>query len=348
MKNWKILWKPGGISQEMSLITGRVKCLAGILIFLLQIRNFMPKLFILLPFLSNNGLIKFFFFGNYFYGLCVIALSIEACLQQKFPLNSIWYFLAVFCVTVVFYTKAYITDKSGYSSDERNHWYILHKNTVRWSQVILTVIIAIFLIFFLVNYWEEVKNISILQLFLFLIFPLVAGLYYGINPEYNLRKIGWLKPFIIGFAWAGMVNFYPVLFYSLQNKTEYHFTVIGNLLFLKNFMFISVLCIMFDIKDYAADAEQRLNTFIVKAGLRKTIFLIIIPLSLVGLGTFVIYGITKHFHPLKITLNVIPFALLVIAAYSLQNRKPLMYYLILIDGLMLVKAVCGSLGMILF
>jgi len=272
----------------------------------------------------------------------------EANLQQQFPLNNFYYYLAVFCVTVVFYTKAYITDKSGYSSDERNQWYILHKKTVKLSQIILTLITTILLIIFLIYNCQEVKDISLLKIFLFLIFPFIAGLYYGIDPRYNLRKIGWLKPFIIGFAWAGMVNFYPILFYSIQNKTEYHFTTIGNLLFLKNFMFISVLCIMFDIKDYAADAEQRLNTFIVRAGLKKTIFFIIIPLSIVGLGTFVVYGITMHFHPLKIALNVLPFILLVIAAYSLQNRRHLLYYLILIDGLMLVKAICGSLGMIFF
>jgi hypothetical protein len=187
-----------------------------------------------------------------------------------------------------------------------------------------------------------------LQLFLFLIFPLIAGLYYGVDSKFNLRKIGWLKPFIIGFAWAGMVNFYPILFYTLHNKTEFHFSLIGSLLFLKNFMFISVLCIMFDIKDYVTDSENKLNTFIVKAGLRKTIFRIIIPLCIIGLGTFVIFGITRHFHPLKITLNVLPFVLLIITAYSLHVRRSLLYYLVVVDGLMFVKAICGTVAMIYF
>ncbi len=297
---------------------------------------------------AKNSIIKFFFFGNYFYGICVIALSIEATLQQQLPLNNIYYFLAVFCLTVVYYTKAYITDKSGYPSDERNIWYIQHKTIVKRSQLFFSLITLVLIFLFTVYYWQAILNIFALKFFLFLIFPLIAALYYGVDSKFNLRKIGWLKPFIIGFTWAGIVTVYPALFYTVETQTEYQFTIIGSLLFLKNFMFISVLCIMFDIKDYAADAEQRLNTFVVRSGLKKTITLIIIPLCVAGLGTFVFYGITRHFHPIKIILNVLPFVLLLITAYSLNLRRSLLYYLIVVDGLMLVKAICGTVAMMYF
>jgi hypothetical protein len=35
-------------------------------------------------------------------------------------------------------------------------------------------------------------------------------------------------------------------------------------------------------------------------------------------------------------------------AYSLSRRRPIIYYLVIIDGLMLVKAICGSVAMIWF
>lgn len=111
-------------------------------------------------------------------------------------------------------------------------------------------------------------------------------------------------------------------------------------------MFISVLCIMFDIKDYAMDYNAQLKTFVVKFGLRKTIFFIIIPLSLIGFGTFLAFGYVNHFPMQRLFLNGIPFLLLIAVAYSLHHRKSVLYYLIIIDGLMLVKALCGSLEMI--
>jgi hypothetical protein len=53
-----------------------------------------------------------------------------------------------------------------------------------------------------------------------LLFPIVA-LTYTFNllpfPEIKkLRRIGWLKPFIIGFVWSGIVSVYPIIFYQLQ------------------------------------------------------------------------------------------------------------------------------------
>ncbi len=157
-----------------------------------------------------------------------------------------------------------------------------------------------------------------------------------------------LKPFVIGFIWAGLVTVYPVLFHQAVKGLDYIPTAIGSLLFLKNFMFVTVLCIMFDIKDYAMDYNQQIKTFVVNNGLRKTIFYIIIPLCIIGLGVFLAYGTTHQFSLMKILLNTIPFVLLIIVAYSMHSRRSILYYLGVIDGLMLVKAVCGSIAMIYF
>ena len=187
---------------------------------------------------------------------------------------------------------------------------------------------------------------------MFLIFPTVAAFYYGLENKllgkFNLRNTGWLKPFVIGFVWGGLVTVYPVLFHAIEKNIHFEIKLRGCLLFIKNFMFITVLCIMFDIKDYAADHNQQLKTFVVAVGLRKTIFFIIIPLCIIGFGTFLIYATSQGFSFMKIFLNAIPFILLLIVAYSLHQRKSIMYYLAIIDGLMLVKAICGTIAMIYF
>lgn len=269
-------------------------------------------------------------------------------MQQVFPLNGIWYFIAVFCVTVVYYTRAYISDSSGYPSGERDQWYFEHKKMVKYSQWILSVIALVCIAIIFVENPTFFKNMKLLPAILFLVFPIVAALYYGIGATFNLRNIGWMKPFIIGFTWAGAVTLYPVLFYTVLHTTEYHFTLQACLLFIKNFMFISMLCVLFDVKDYASDSRQHLNTFVVTKGLRKTIFAIVIPLCILGLATFIIFALTRGFSPMKIALNVLPFVFIIMAAYSLHNRKQLMYYLVNIDGLMLVKGICGTLATVFF
>ncbi|MBK5284921.1 MAG: hypothetical protein JJE25_05930 [Bacteroidia bacterium] len=302
--------------------------------------------------ISGNAFVKFFFFGNYFYGICAVALSVEASLQQRFPLNNILWYVLIFSSVVLFYTYAYISETTTATNNIRLLWYRQHKKLVVASQLFFTAVVALCVILFVSDHLEAILNSSLTERILFFSFPSVAALYYGIDNKalinYKLRNIGWLKPFVIGFVWAGVVAVYPVLFYDLSHDMHYNPTLVGSLLSLKNFMFVSVLCIMFDIKDYSMDYNQQLKTFVVKTGLRKTIYFIIIPLCFIGLGSFIVYGLTRSFSAMKITLNVLPFLMLIAVAYTLQNRKSILYYLIIIDGLMVAKAICGSIAMIYF
>lgn len=272
-------------------------------------------------------------------------------LQQEIPLNGPLYFVAVFAAAVIYYTKAYITEGTLVTTNPRTLWYTKNRKLVINSQWLMGLVITFSVVFLLKDKLDVLLGIEPVEWALILVFPLGGIFYYGVSTQlgrYNLRRIGWLKPFVIGFIWAGLVTIYPVLFYDIMAQSPYEMSLIGLFLFIKNFMFVSVLCIMFDIKDYAADYNAQLKTFVVNVGLRKTIFKIIIPLCVIGLASFLIYGYQRGFHFMKLALNVIPFLLLIIVAYSLHNRRSVLYYLAIIDGLMLVKAICGSLAMIYF
>ena len=298
-------------------------------------------------------LVRLLFFGNYFYGICAAALSVEAILQQRFPLNRPLYFILAFAATVLYYSKAYITTEvSKDSTNRRSAWYALNRTEILWGQLAFLIITIACGGLFIFQKWENILALNLFEWLLIFVFPVVAVMYYGLSSPaftiYTLRNIGWLKPFIIGFIWAGLVTVYPIIFYCIDHGIHYTVTLVGCFLFIKNFMYVTVLCIMFDIKDYAMDYNQQLKTFVVKAGLRNTIFYIIIPLCILGLAAFISYAVIHHFHPVKILLNTIPFILTIIVAYSLHNRKDIFYYLVIIDGLMLVKAVCGTIGMLYF
>ncbi|HEX6192528.1 MAG TPA: hypothetical protein VFZ42_09190 [Chitinophagaceae bacterium] len=299
----------------------------------------------------GRRIIEFIFYGNYFYGVCAVALAIEASLQQKAPINSFSFYLILFIITVLYYTHPYVRKGTGKSKNLRTNWYTRYYSLVFATQVVFTIILLLSLVLFVRNHSESIIHITTDKWMLILLFPIVAALYYGLNflsRQYNLRRIGWLKPFLIGFTWAGLVTIYPVLFQTIINSVPYEPTWLTLLLFLKNMMFISVLCIMFDIKDYASDVTSPVKTFVVKMGLKKTIFYILVPLTVIGLGTFITYALTQGFNAGKLFLNIIPFILLLLAAWSLRRPRSLLYYLVVIDGLMLVKALCGTCAMLYF
>jgi 4-hydroxybenzoate polyprenyltransferase len=294
-------------------------------------------------------IIRFIFFGNYFIGFLAVALTIEATLQLDLPFNSIAYYALIFCAPIAYYTHAYMGNlKLTTSTNPRVAWYIEHRNFLKWSQRTLTAsALAIFLYLFFSNFYSIFHLPARYWIIVFSILG-VAVLYYGLLPAYffnlNLRNTGWLKPFIIGFMWACTANVLPLIVLKIQRGTEFPTEVLWLWLFVKNWMFCTVNAIMFDIKDYAIDANKELKTFVVRVGIRKTILFILIPLLLIGMLSLITFTSYENFPALAIIINLIPFLLTLLVAFSMQHRKQILYYLIVIDGLILIKAFCGILA----
>ena len=292
------------------------------------------------------------FYGNYFYGICAVALSVEASSQQQLALNSLSYYLLLFTATVVYYTHAYLGESSSHHYyNERTAWYRQHAKLVQISRWIFTLTGIGCLFNMLLDHYEALFTLPLTEWCCMLFIPILGVLYYGISLTssitFNLRNNGWLKPFVIGFVWAFTVTIFPVMYHHIETNTPFVLPIFGVWLLIKNWMFITLLCILFDIKDYAADHNRQLKTFVVRIGLRKTLFYIIIPLTIAGLISLLLFTVANHFPMWRIAINTVPFLLLLWVAYSLHARKPILYYLAVIDGLMLVKAICGIAGMLL-
>jgi len=295
-------------------------------------------------------IIKFIFFGNYFVGILAVALSLESCVQLRLPLNSLVYYLLLFCSTIMYYTYAYTGAlNTGKSVNPRTEWYKEnHHFIVRTQRFFFGACVVLAAIFFIKNY-EGILHLP-LQYWLLMMMVLLAGLlYYGLLPKsfykLNLRNTGWLKAFVIGFVWACCANL--LSFTVLQVERGHTDVDIRFLiwLFVKNWMFCTVNAIMFDIKDYADDSNRQLKTFVVRFGLRKTIFFVLIPLLVIGLLSMVAVTALRGLGAIPICINLIPFILLLFVAWSMQKPHKILYYLVVIDGLVFLKALCGIAAM---
>lgn len=290
---------------------------------------------------------EWIFYGNYFYGFCAVAIMLETVVQLHIPYDGPLLYSLAFVATVVFYNYPYARLNHAPSDNPRTEWYRRHHRWIMRSQFVLTTILLCLLGWLLLHYGQAILLAGWVDWVLLLLFPIIGAMYYGANffsKRHNLRQIGWLKPFVIGFVWAGVANVYPILYHKLINHSPYILTFRAVLLFLKSFMFVSMLAILFDIKDYEADSKHQLNTLVVKFGLRKTIFYVVFPLTMLGLLTFLSYAVLHQFSLLRMALMMVPFFLLLAAARSLRKRRTLLYYLTVIDGLFIVKAFFGILA----
>jgi hypothetical protein len=291
-------------------------------------------------------IIRFIFFGNYFIGFLALALTIEATLQLAVPFNSLAYYALIFCAPIAYYTHAYMGNlKLTKSTTPRAAWYIKHRKFLLWSQgTLIALSLVIFLYLFFTNFYS-IFHLPVLYWIIVFGILGVSILYYGLLPAYffnlNLRNTGWLKPFIIGFMWACTANVLPLIVLKIERGYDFPAEILWLWLFVKNWMFCTVNAIMFDIKDYSIDANKELKTFVVRVGIRNTILFILIPLLLIGMFSLLIFTRYERFPLPTIIINLIPFLLTLLVAFSMQHRKQILYYLIVIDGLILVKAVCG-------
>lgn len=304
---------------------------------------------------SSFNWIKSFFYGNYFYGICAVALSIECSLQLRLPLNNIFFYLTLFCATVLYYTHAYYleTGRKPQNQNERATWYKIYQKQITQSQLIFTFLLGLLVLLLFNGLQPLFSQLPLFNWIILLVFCLIAAAYYkSLYPgwgNWGFRNNGLIKPFLIGWVWAGAVSFLPVFFYDLSHPgSTYTANILTWLLFLKNWLFISLLCILFDIKDYANDANQPLKTWVVKMGLRKTLFGLIVPVALLSLGLYWILAWLQEFSLFRILFNTIPYILLITVSTQMHRRKSILYYLAIIDGLMLLKAVCGAIGMLGF
>lgn len=301
--------------------------------------------------------------------MCALSLAIESSLQQSIGLNKFVFYLLMGSATIVYYTYAYmgeisiravfwhrtihITPATTYSFyNRRTRWYQRNNRIINLTQVLFLLIALACSVYLAFLEYKHIFSLYFSEWLILCSVPVVALLYYGnaFFPFFkiNLRKTGWLKPFVVGFVWAGTVTLYPPMFHQWQKDLHYTFGFLTFWLLVKNWMYISVLAIMFDIKDYADDANRELKTFVVRVGLRKTIFRLLLPLTAIGLLAFSYFAYASDFSLLRYVFNLIPFLLLLQVAYSMHRRKPILYYLIIIDGLMLVKGLCGIAAALFF
>lgn len=289
------------------------------------------------------------FFSNLFYGICAAALCLETIHQLNLPHLPWHFYVFTGLITTAFYIYAYLPQQLQKSSvNKRNQWYINHIKKLKFFNYIIVLSIILIGGWYTLLFAPNITKLPVWQIVFCGILLTVAILYYGIENNklsVNLRKIGWLKPFIIGFVWAGTVSFLPILFSGFWHHHWFPLKYLFVFLFIKNMMFITVLCILFDIKDYAMDYNHHLQTHVVKFGLRNTIYKYVVPLIILGLIALYINAWLLHFNAYRLAINTLPFIAAVIVAFSLQKRRPIIYYLSVIDGLMLFKALCGIIGM---
>lgn len=151
----------------------------------------------------------------------------------------------------------------------------------------------------------------------------VSTLYY--MQPFNLRRFGYIKPFLISAIWAISCVLVPLMEFSKVSDEAIYFLI-------AKFLFIAELCVVFDINDSDKDFRDGVFTYANKLGLTFTKIFCIVLLA----GSGIMYGLfIKETTP--IIFAAVFLSLCAVLSLMAYNGKHAFYYYLVIDGLMLIQ-----------
>lgn len=302
--------------------------------------------------------VSFIFFGNVFYALCTVALCLETAVVAGLPFNSILFYIVVAAATLCFYGLVYYLSGLkinpqliGFDWQSRVLWYASHRKLIAALLWIGALTILIGTIMYVASYQSNLESLSAKHYAALVFFPVLSVAYsFNVLPFSRfkvLRSAGVLKPFILGFAWAGFVTVFPLIALRFEGKLNDPHQLAAEWMFVQNFIFISLLCILFDIKDVDDDKRRNLRTIPVRIGVHNTIFFVVVPLVVIDVVMKFFYFQHLPAFYAAVAIRTVPYIFLLAIALQVKRPKSTLFYLAAVDGLMLLKAVAGIISIII-
>ena len=256
-----------------------------------------------------------------FIAFCAVALTFQTALLLRTDIDGFVYGF-IFFATLCSYNFYWIISKAAFTKPGTLHLMLQEKKT----GLLILSLSGIGAVFCLYQYPLPVQFI----LTSFLLTCLYALPLLPFRPFYFMRKAGVLKTFLLAFTWAYVTVFIPLqkTYLLLSNAELFVFT--------RRFLFMLMLCIIFDNRDKAVDKIRGLHSLAtdLKPGhLRIFIYLIFVTLFTTNF-LYGHYGLTFN---QSVALHISTVALLAVYFYSLKKRSYLFYYFF-VDGMMLFSA----------
>lgn len=271
--------------------------------------------------LIKHPFIKTLVYANVFIAVCALAqvLLTHLLFHIPFDFKNVSYLVLILLSTFIQYNlqRGYMVTRENVYTD-RSQWLIKNK-----KKMLITNAAALLVVLPLC--WE----LSWTSIWIMVGAEVLSTLYF-LQP-FNLRRYGYIKPFLISLVWAVSCVLVPLIENNLIT-TE----ITGAWFFLlAQFLFIAELCLVFDIKDAAQDKRSGVHTYANRFG--ETTAKIISLFLLVGAG---VSFYCQFAHASASGGCIIALAVLLLTAIATLFSKDLkhdFWFYLVIDGLMIVE-----------
>jgi 4-hydroxybenzoate polyprenyltransferase len=269
--------------------------------------------------------IKWLFHHSFFISLCAVALCWETCLLFSISVS-------IKVIAIVFFASFFtynIYPLAGFMLSNKRRSLSLFFLPLNWERSIsiLLMLCSGFTVLFL--------TLSLPQLLPLLLIAAGLTFFYFIlifknRARFVFRKLPFIKPILLAGSWAFVTVFFPLYEYNNFSLPSL------NSLFIHRFLFILLLCMIFDSRDVETDRKKGINTLatsLTKVGIKQVFVFVLLMyiLSTIWLDYLQIN------HSQAISLLVTGLFCWVLFMKS-SEKKGYYFYHFWVDGLMIFSA----------
>ena len=267
-------------------------------------------------------LLEFILFSSIFIAACAVSFCMETNILLSVPLNHFSFYCFVFGATLVQYNLHYLAKKVAVKDSERLAWSQKNRN------IHLTLFIAGCILILFSFFSFHLKHFMIL-ICLGCVAFLYSFPYLPFGKKKRIKEYGSLKIITLSLLWTLVTVWFPVNDMNVE-------TNLFIFIFVKRFVFMFILCLLFDVRDIEIDRKENIKTLAVILGKKRSYIL-----SYILLGVFIILSFAQYFYlPQTGFLIAMLFSSIATLATIEITKKTNsdFIYLAGIDGMMILQA----------
>ncbi|MDE3185622.1 MAG: UbiA family prenyltransferase [Bacteroidota bacterium] len=267
-------------------------------------------------------ILEFILFSSIFIAACAVGFCIETNILLGLPLNSFSFYCFVFGATLLQYNLHYSTKKIAVNNSERLRWSLSNKKT----HLFLLVVGALLILFSFFSF--HLKHFLILGCLAAISF-LYSFPFLPFGKKRRIKDYGLLKIVTLSLLWTLVTVWFPVNTVPVNS-------LLFAFVFVKRFIFMFILCLLFDVRDIEIDRREKINTLAVMLGKEQCY-----TLSYVLLLLFLAIALLQYLYLPQLSFFIAMIVSCLITFVVIQRTKKTntdFIYLAGIDGMMLLQA----------
>jgi 4-hydroxybenzoate polyprenyltransferase len=256
-----------------------------------------------------------------FISICAVALAFQTTQLLRLN-NNLFVYGFIFFATICSYNFYWILSKISFNKKSSVTGVLKNETTEIYLLIISAIGVAFCFLMSAIPFTFVMTAILLTGIYSL---PLLPFSFLQFT-----RRAGVLKTIILAITWAYVTAFLPL------QKTYLQLDHADLFIITRRFLFMLMLCIIFDSRDIAVDKLRGLKSLATElrpATLRFLVYIIFIVLFATNF-LFIYYGITFY---QSLALQVSTLALLAVYFFSTKKQGYLFYYFV-VDGMMLFSA----------